>query len=180
MLYTYKLGSKHIAFDSDKLKIFALSELEWQISDFVGNDMPPVCPSALRYALAKYDSAATDAAYKRVYAIHSGNESGKDISFDNTSDFNPCVTQSQSLFKDVVALADAGHKYISIELEGDINTNALSLEYEKLAREMYKRIRQSKPFVLKQFLLTKDDIRDYALLSETEKKRVECALFLQL
>ena len=180
MLYTYKLGSKHIAFDSDKLKIFALSELEWQISDFVKDDMPPVCPSALRYSLAKYDSAAIDAAYARVYAINSGNEAGKDIAFDSASDFTPCVTRSQSIFKDVVALADAGHKSISIELDGDIDTAAICLEYEKLAREIYKRIRQSRAFVLREFLLTKKDIEAYALLSVTDKKRVECALLLQL
>ena len=180
MLYTYKLGSKHIAFDSDKLKIFALSELEWQISDFVKDDMPPVCPSALRYALAKYDSAAIDAAYARVYAINSGDEAGKDMAFESTSDFTPCVTRSQSLFKDVVALADAGHKSISIELDSDTDSTALSMEYEKLAREMFKRIRQSRAFVLRDFLLTKEDVESYPSLTDADRKRIECALFLQL
>ena len=180
MLYTYKLGSKHIAFDNEKLKIFALSELEWQISDFTGEDMPSVCPSALRYALAKYDSATIDSAYNRVYSIRNGSESGKDISLCGADDFTPCKAQAQTLFKSVIALADSGCKSISVELDGEIDSALLISEYEKLAREMYKRIRQSRAFVLREFLLTKADLEDYASLSVTDKKRVECALFLQL
>ena len=48
MLYSFKIGTKNIAFESDSRMIFTLSELEKDVFDFTKDELPESCPSALR------------------------------------------------------------------------------------------------------------------------------------
>ncbi|MBQ7822017.1 MAG: hypothetical protein IJ391_07030 [Clostridia bacterium] len=185
MLYTYKIGTKHIAFENRIMKLYVLSELEAQISDFVGEDMPKTCPSALRYALAKYDSHTIDTAYAHVYAMRTNSEAdGKDIVFGipegHTDALVSYKKSAPSLYKDVIALADSGRTHIEAYIIPEDEDPVLAEEYEKIAREVYKRKRQGKPFCFLPFCLSHDLLRIYNALSPLEKKRVQCALFTQI
>ncbi len=179
MLYSFKLGSKRIAFDNEKMKLYSLSELEWNISVFVGEDMPQACPSALRYALAKFDSQTINAAYKSVYDMRYGTAEGKPISFSTLAP-EVSIKDEPDLYNKVISLANDGHTSISAEYTSDCDEARICAEYEKIAREIYKRTCQKRPFVFTPFLITEREIRDYASLSSLEKKCVECALFTQL
>ena len=187
MLYSFKIGTKNIAFESDSRMIFTLSELEKDVFDFTKAELPESCPSALRYALAKYDSTAIDAAYSRVYAIRTGKSDESGVRLCLTDTYNG-ETATVSYSKDdpyfaakVIALANDGHETVNAQCDSGSAPDSplVCAEYEKIAREIYKRRRMGHPFTFIPFVLSENDIKNIGSLSTVEQKRVECALFAQ-
>lgn len=185
MLHLFKVGTKQLLLDTDRALLYTLDELEAGILKSLDEPLPENCPSSLRYSLAKYDSATVTRAYSTVLAISRGDTStGKSIRFDNINTGSAALAEysadAPELAKTVLALA-ATHDVIDAKPVGDgIPNDALAREYEKLARELYKRSHLGKPFVFVPFTLTREDIAAPSSLSDIERRRVECALFSQL
>ncbi len=69
MVHSFKIGGRRLAFDSASGELFEFGELAYKMLDYIGLPMPKDCPSALRYDLAKYDSAAIEETYDELYAL---------------------------------------------------------------------------------------------------------------
>lgn len=70
MVYMYKLNGHRGAFDCAARIAYPLSALALKIIETVTPPLTPECPSALRYAMAKYDSHDLADAYAEVYALY--------------------------------------------------------------------------------------------------------------
>ena len=83
MVHSFKLGGHRLAYDSGSGTLHILDELAFKMLDYIELPMPKDCPSALRYDLAKYDSAAIDDTYAELYKLYID---GKLYSDDKTAD----------------------------------------------------------------------------------------------
>lgn len=70
MVHTFKIGGHRIAYDSVSGYVHPLSELTFKMLDYITLPMPAECSSALRYDLAKYDSAEIREEYSRIYELY--------------------------------------------------------------------------------------------------------------
>ncbi len=70
MVHSFKFGGQRIAYDSVSGAVIPLSELAFKMLDYIELPMPKDCPSALRYDLAKFDSAAISDTYDQMYALY--------------------------------------------------------------------------------------------------------------
>ncbi len=70
MVHTFKIGGHRIAYDSVSGYVLPLSELTFKMLDYITLPMPAECSSALRYDLAKYDSAEIREEYSRIYELY--------------------------------------------------------------------------------------------------------------
>ncbi len=70
MVHMYKLNGHRGAFDCSARIAYPLSALALKIIETVTPPLTPECPSALRYAMAKYDSHDLADAYAEVYALY--------------------------------------------------------------------------------------------------------------
>lgn len=70
MVHMYKLNGHRGAFDCAARVAYPLSALALKIIETVTPPLTPECPSALRYAMAKYDSHDLADAYAEVYALY--------------------------------------------------------------------------------------------------------------
>ncbi|MBQ8509294.1 MAG: hypothetical protein IJ493_05230 [Clostridia bacterium] len=70
MLHTFKLCGRRIAVDSGSGTVHKMDELAFKMLDYIELPMPKDTPSALRYDLAKFDSAAIDDTYEELYAAY--------------------------------------------------------------------------------------------------------------
>lgn len=70
MVHTFKFGGQRIAYDSVSGLILPLSELAYKMLDYIELPMAKECSSALRYDLAKFDSAAISDTYDELYALY--------------------------------------------------------------------------------------------------------------
>lgn len=67
MLTLFRFGGHKYAFDTAAGTLTALSALEYRMLEAITPPMEPVCPTALRYELAKYSSDAVEEAYDNLY-----------------------------------------------------------------------------------------------------------------
>jgi hypothetical protein len=67
MLVLFRHNAKKYAYDTVCGSLSALSALEFRMLEAIQPPMPPVCPTALRYELAKYDSADVEYAYDGLF-----------------------------------------------------------------------------------------------------------------
>lgn len=70
MVHTFKFGGQRIAYDSVSGLVLPLSELAYKMLDYIELPMASECSSALRYDLAKYDSAAVSETYDKLYTLY--------------------------------------------------------------------------------------------------------------
>lgn len=70
MVHAFKQGGQRIALDTASGAVHVLSALAYKMIDLLEPPLTPVCPSALRYDLAKYDSRDVDEAYDELYALY--------------------------------------------------------------------------------------------------------------
>lgn len=70
MVHSFKFGGQRIAYDSVSGAVIPLSELAFKMLDYIELPMQKDCPSALRYDLAKFDSAAISDTYDEMYALY--------------------------------------------------------------------------------------------------------------
>ena len=156
MVHSFKFGGQRVAYDSVSGAVIPLSELAFKMLDYIQLPMPKDCPSALRYDLAKFDSAAISDTYDEMYALY---KEGK-LFADNAAEQSGAiagaalavgakrVTHSAPALLDAAkALADAGEdvtvSVVSADDAADALTEddlpALLKELEKLSKEQVKR-----------------------------------------
>ena len=91
MVHSFKLGGHRWAYDSGSRSLHILDELAVKMLDYIELPMPKDCPSALRYDLAKYDSAAIDDTYAELYKLYID---GSLYSDDQTDDSSVCPIEA--------------------------------------------------------------------------------------
>ena len=91
MVHSFKLGGHRWAYDSGSRTLHILDELAFKMLDYIELPMPKDCPSALRYDLAKYDSAAIDDTYAELYKLYID---GSLYSDDRTDDSSVCSIEA--------------------------------------------------------------------------------------
>ena len=69
MLYTFRFEGKKYAYDSVSGAIVQPSALEYKMMGAILPPLTAVCPTSLRYELAKYDSLDVEEAYGEIYAL---------------------------------------------------------------------------------------------------------------
>lgn len=67
MLVLFRHNAKKYAYDTVCGSLTVLTALEYRVLEAMQPPMPPVCPTALRYELAKYDSADVEYAYDGLF-----------------------------------------------------------------------------------------------------------------
>ena len=67
MLTLFKHNAKKYAYDTVCGSLSVLSALEYRMLEAICPPMEPSCPTALRYELAKYDSADVEDSYDALY-----------------------------------------------------------------------------------------------------------------
>ena len=72
MLILFKHGPKKYAYDTVSGTLLPLTALAKRMLEATEVPMPPVCPTALRYELAKYDSADVEETYDELYRRAAG------------------------------------------------------------------------------------------------------------
>lgn len=70
MLHIFKLNGHRIAYDTSARRAYPLSALALKMLDSLTPPLTEDCPSALRYAFAKYDSNDLSAAYAELYTLY--------------------------------------------------------------------------------------------------------------
>ena len=70
MLILLKHDTKKYAYDTKSGAAVCLSSLQYRVAENIDFPMTPVCPTALRYQLAKYDSNDVKKAYSYLYELY--------------------------------------------------------------------------------------------------------------
>ena len=69
MLYTLKSAGKKYAYDSTSGAVIQLNALQFKMLGAILPPLTPVCPTSLRYELAKFDSMDVEEAYEHIYSL---------------------------------------------------------------------------------------------------------------
>ena len=203
MVHTFKFGGQRIAYDNVSGLVLPLSELAYKMLDYIELPMPKECSSALRYDLAKYDSAAIGETYRELYALYRDGKLFAEGERNNSLMYGGaaikvgdtlCTRADPHIFDIVKRLADDGED-VSLSIvdspenvpaftEEDIPTIARQLE--KIAKEQVKRAAgktDARPFTAFEKRLStihKDDscagCWAYKLCSLTSPQNAKCEL----
>ena len=84
MLILLKHDTKKYAYDTKSGAAVPLSSLQYKVAENVDLPLKPVCPTTLRYQLAKYDSADVKRAYAYLYELYESKIINEDTD-DNTA-----------------------------------------------------------------------------------------------
>ena len=166
MVHTFKFGGQRIAYDSVSGLTLPLSELAYKMLDYLELPMAKECSQALRYDLAKFDSAAITETYNMFYKLYSEGKlfaegdreaeeiyAGAAIMIGDTL----CARENPHVFETAVKLAEES-KDVTVRIipapEGvaaftDDELPVVLKELEKLARLQAKHIKgtaEGKPF----------------------------------
>lgn len=66
MVYTLKFEGKKYAYDSASGTVVSLPSLPFKMIEALEPPLEPICPTSLRYELAKYDFSDVEAAYDTI------------------------------------------------------------------------------------------------------------------
>ena len=69
MLYTLKSAGKKYAYDSVSGAVIGVNALQFKMLGAIVPPLTAVCPTSLRYELAKFDSLDVEDAYGEIYAL---------------------------------------------------------------------------------------------------------------
>lgn len=69
MLYTLKSAGKKYAYDSVSGAVIQLNALQFKMLGAILPPLTAVCPTSLRYELAKFDSMDVEEAYEYIYSL---------------------------------------------------------------------------------------------------------------
>ena len=69
MLYTLKSSGKKYAYDSGSGAVIQLNALQFKMLGAILPPLTSVCPTSLRYELAKFDSMDVEEAYEYIYSL---------------------------------------------------------------------------------------------------------------
>ena len=78
MLILFKHETKKYAYDTSSGAIIPLSSLQYKVAENIAFPMSELCPTALRYQLAKYDANDVRQAYSYIYSLYSCGLIGKE------------------------------------------------------------------------------------------------------
>lgn len=70
MLHCWKSAKQKLVYDTASGAIVTLTSLEYKMIQAITPPLSPLCPSSLRYELAKYDSADVEEAYEKIYSMY--------------------------------------------------------------------------------------------------------------
>ena len=70
MLYYWKSSKQKLVYDTTSGAVVTLSSLEYKMIQAITPPLPPLCPSSLRYELAKFDSADVEEAYDHIFSLY--------------------------------------------------------------------------------------------------------------
>lgn len=70
MLHFWKSAKQKRVYDTASGAVLSLTSLEYKMIQAIIPPLSPLCPSSLRYELAKYDSTDVEEAYEHLYALH--------------------------------------------------------------------------------------------------------------
>lgn len=70
MLILLKHDTKKYAYDTKSGAAVPLSSLQYKVAENVDLPLKPVCPTTLRYQLAKYDSGDVKRAYDYIFRLY--------------------------------------------------------------------------------------------------------------
>ncbi len=180
MVHTFKFGGQRIAYDSVSGLVLPLSELAYKMLDYIELPMAKECSSALRYDLAKFDSAAISATYDELYSLYrdgklfaEGEAEEKKLGGGAVIAVGEvlCTRDNPHVLDIAKALADEGKdtciriipadEGVSAFCEEELHT--LHKELEKLSREQAKRAAgdvDGKPFCAFKRLPAKEHCED--------------------
>ena len=69
MVHYWKSEKQKLVYDTASGAVIHLTSLEYKMIQAITPPLSPLCPSSLRYELAKYDSADVEEAYERIYTL---------------------------------------------------------------------------------------------------------------
>ena len=109
MIHYWKSEKQKLVYDSASGAIIPLTSLEYKMVQAITPPLSPLCPSSLRYELAKYDSADVEEAYDRIYAFFKDG-----ILFARENGDQKCLrigepyglTEANEIARDVVKILD--------------------------------------------------------------------------
>ena len=78
MLILLKHDAKKYAYDTKSGAAVCLSSLQYKVAENIDFPLSPVCPTALRYQLAKYDSNDVKKAYSYLYELYKAKTIGEE------------------------------------------------------------------------------------------------------
>ncbi len=203
MVHTFKFGGQRIAYDSVSGLTLPLTELAYKMLDYLELPMAKECSTALRYDLAKFDSAAITETYNMFYALY---KDGK-IFAEGAENADEIYAGAAILVGDVLCARENPHVYdtamklvsegkdVTVKIvsapEGvaaftDAELPAVLKELEKLAKMQAKLIKgtaEGTPFTAFAKLPAKEH-KDEAcahcwaskLCTQSEPKRAVCEL----
>jgi len=122
MVHKFKFGARRYCYDSESGTLHLLDELSYKMLDYIEIPPAPECPSALRYDLAKYDSADISEAFDKMAASY---HEGK--LFTPDADYTVTVPE-----KTVVgaALTESENGYVITEGNDDIDDRLTQLDVQ--------------------------------------------------
>ncbi|MBQ7293080.1 MAG: hypothetical protein IJW79_05000 [Clostridia bacterium] len=131
MLYTLKSAGKKYAYDSASGALIQLNALQFKMLGAILPPLTAVCPTSLRYELAKFDSMDVEEAYEYIYSLScDGLIYGEDNGSVKikTEGENACTDLSLAGELIALAFADAPSEF-SFEIVG----NAMSEDIKAIA-----------------------------------------------
>ena len=69
MLHFWKSAKQKRVYDTASGAVLTLNSLEYKMIQAIIPPLSPLCPSSLRYELAKYDSADVEETYENIYKL---------------------------------------------------------------------------------------------------------------
>ncbi len=129
MLHIFKLNGHRVAYDTHTRKAYPLSALALKMLDALTPPLTEDCPSALRYAFAKYDSHDLAEAYAELYALYKNgllfadNKDEASIEADTVA----IVTSAAAAVKKIEAAVNGGAKKLHVYIKEATTCIASSL-----------------------------------------------------
>ncbi len=70
MIHLYKYSGRKCCYDTSSGAVIELSALQYKMMGALEAPLPALCPTSLRYELAKFDSEDVTEAYDELYALY--------------------------------------------------------------------------------------------------------------
>lgn len=122
MLHIFKLNGHHAAYDCTSRTLYPISALAMKILDGITPPLTEECPSALRYAYAKYDSRDLSEAYAELYALYKAgllfSSEKEDASPVPAYTYTDIFTTAGAAKTKIEAAAAQGHTHLHVYITG--------------------------------------------------------------
>ena len=96
MVHYFKLAGQRLVLDEASGYTAPVDEIAYKMLAYLTLPLPADCPSAIRYDMAKYDSALVDKTYQEILAKHRAGQLYTDVPFDADKAPTVCMLTSVS------------------------------------------------------------------------------------